>query len=139
VEQLRCHLERVVVKSDFIVGSPNALFHFRVGATVPEGAFVQIHNATRMGIVTEHAASALELGLHTQKALSSEGSEQLGEARTGEEGKGGAIESIGGLKGGLASLRELVYFSLVAPEALQRFSIEPPKGAILLAHTCTSL
>lgn len=141
--ELRCHLERLVVKSDFTVGSANGPFHFRVGSTVPEAAFVQIHSSTKMSLVTEHAASPLELGLHTQRALQSKQTqtttdESEDEAPTGEtsrekqdKGKGGAIDSIGGLKGGLASLRELVYFSLVAPEALKRFSIEPPKGLLL--------
>jgi ATP-dependent 26S proteasome regulatory subunit len=131
-----------VVKSDFTVGSANGPFHFRVGSTVPEAAFVQIHSSTKMSLVTEHAASPLELGLHTQRVLQSKQTqtttdESEDEAPTGEtsrkkqdKGKGGAIDSIGGLKGGLASLRELVYFSLVAPEALKRFSIEPPKGTL---------
>lgn len=103
---------------------------------------MQIHSSTKMSLVTEHAASPLELGLHTQRALQSKQTqtttdESEDEAPTGEtsrekqdKGKGGAIDSIGGLKGGLASLRELVYFSLVAPEALKRFSIEPPKGTL---------
>ncbi len=38
------------------------------------------------------------------------------------------IHSIGGLKEALSSLRELVLFSLVNPQAFSRFSMDPPKG-----------
>ncbi len=38
------------------------------------------------------------------------------------------IHSIGGLNEALSSLRELVLFSLVNPQAFSRFSMDPPKG-----------
>lgn len=125
-----------MVQSGFTIGSANAPLHLRVASTVPPDGPVYISGSTRVLLVAEQPASAIELGLHTQKSLVGHG-EELGTRMNHEKineltkGKGHKIKAIGGMKTGLASLRELVYFSLVAPKALERFSIEPPKGLLL--------
>jgi len=124
-----------------MVGSMDGPFCFRVVSTVPDDMVVQIHSRTEISITK---ATGLEPGSHTQKAprddsggvMSSSSNQMEGEGPLVEEKRehvgacGSEVDSIGGMKAALKSLRELVYFSLVAPEAFQRFSIDPPRGEL---------
>jgi transitional endoplasmic reticulum ATPase len=106
--------------------------HQRINADMPEHVR-QLLNAPafaiqeiRLAVVSTTPRGIVHIDANTQVELLSEYTEQHGERRADV-----TYDDLGGMRGTIDALREMVELPLRHPELFQRLGVDPPKGVLL--------
>jgi transitional endoplasmic reticulum ATPase len=106
--------------------------HQRVNADMPEHVRALLNapafalQEVRLNVVSTTPRGIVHLDSSTQVELLPEFTEQHGERRADV-----TYDDLGGMKGTIDALREMVELPLRHPELFQRLGVDPPKGVLL--------